>query len=85
MKLEPVQEATPAESTPVEVTPIGAMPIEVVRAEESYGDASPMEEVYLEASPTEETSEEEMPDAFDRATLIERDNRSESRAESCAG
>ena len=49
----------------------GATPIEDARAEERYGDASPMEE----------ESEEAMPDASDRATPIEEDHRNESRAE----
>ena len=85
VELEPVQEVTPAESTPVEATLIGATPIEGVRVEESYGDASPMEEVYPEASPSEQASEEVMPDASDGATPIEKDRRSESRAESVQG
>jgi len=63
-----------------EATPIGATPIEDVRAEESYGDASPMEEGYPEASLMEEASEEAIPDAFDSATPIEEDHRNESRA-----
>jgi len=59
MEIESLEEATPVESTPVEVTPIGATPIKDVCAEESGGDASPMEEVYPEASPMEEASEED--------------------------
>jgi len=81
MELESSEEATPAESAPVKATPIGVTIIEDVRAEESYGDASPMEEVYPEASPMGEVSEEAMPDASDRATPIEEDHRNESRAE----
>jgi len=81
MELEPVQEATPAESMPAVATPAGATPIEDARTEGRYGDASPMEEVYGEASPMEEESEEAMPDASDRATPIEEDPMNESRAE----
>jgi len=54
MEVEALGEATPVESTPVEATPIGATPIKDVRAEESGGDASPMEEEYPEVSPMEE-------------------------------
>jgi len=85
MELESLEEGTPAESTPVEATPIEATPIEDVRAEESYGDTSPMEEVYPEASPMEEASEEAMLDASDRATPIEEDHMNESRAENVQG
>jgi len=55
MELEPLEEATPAESTHVEATPVGATPIEDARTEGRYGDASPMEEVYGEASPMEKS------------------------------
>jgi len=85
MELEPLEEATPAESTPVEATPAGATPIEDARAEERYGDASPMEERYGDASPMEEASGKATPDASDRATPIEEDHRNESRAESVRG
>jgi len=61
--------------------PAGATPIEEACTEERYGEASPMEEVYGDASPTEEESEEAMPDAFDRATPIEKDSSNEFRSE----
>ena len=75
MELELSEEATAAESTPVEATPTGATPKEDARAEERYGDASPMEEASGEATP----------DASDRATPIEEDHKNESRAESVRG
>ena len=72
MELEPLEEATPTESTPIEATPAGATPIEDAPREERYGETSPMEEASWEATP----------DASNRATPIEEDHRSESRAES---
>ena len=85
MEVEALGEATPVESTPVEATPIGATPIKNVRAEESGGDASPMEEEYPEVSPMEEASEGGMPDASDRATPVEEDHNNESCSESVQG
>ena len=76
IELEPLEEVTPAESTPA-----GATPIEDACTKGRYGDTSPMEEVYEEASPMEEESEEAMRDASDRATPIEKDYMNESRAE----
>ena len=71
MELEPLEEATPTESTLVEATPAGATPIEDARTEGRCSDASPMKEVYGEASSMEKDSEKAMPDASDRATPIE--------------
>jgi len=57
IEVEPLEEATSAESTPVEAS-------------------------HAEATPMEEASEEATPEAPDRATPMEEDQRNESRAES---
>ena len=87
MELEPLEEATPAKSTPVEAIPAEAMPIEDAHTKGRYGDASPMEGVYGEASPTEEEPEESTPAKFTPveaipagATPMEEDSMDESRA-----
>ena len=72
MEVEPLEEATPAESTPAEASHAKATPKEDVPLEEAHGEALPMEEA----------SEEATPEASGRATPIEEDRRSESRAES---
>jgi len=72
MEVEPLEEATPVESTPVEASLAEGTPREDARLEKTYGEASPMEEVSEEASPRE----------ADEATPIREDRRGESRAKS---
>ena len=55
LELEPLEEATPAGSTPVEVIPTGVTPIEDARAKGRYGDASPMVEESEETMPIRAT------------------------------
>jgi len=71
MEVEPLEEATPAESTLAKASHAEATPKEDAPLEEAHGEASPMEEA----------SEEATPDS-DRATPIEEDRKNESRAES---
>jgi len=82
MKVEPLEEAMPAKSTPVEATPAEETPTEDAHLEETHGEASPMEEVYEGVSPMEEVSEEASPEVPGEATPIREGRRSESRAES---
>ena len=70
--VEPLEEATPAESTPIEAS----------HTEATSKEDAPLEEAHGEASPMEEASEEATPEAPDRATPIEEDRINESRAES---
>jgi len=79
MELEPLEDATPAKSTPVQATP-GATPIEDAHTEGRNGDASPMEGEHGEASPAEQEPEEAMPDASVGATPMEEDSTNESLA-----
>jgi len=58
MEVEPLEEATPAESASVDATPAGATPREDLRIEERCGDASPMEEVSEGGPPMEKVAEE---------------------------
>ena len=82
MEVEPLEEATPAESTPVEALHAEATPKEDAPLEEAHGEASPMEEVSKGASPMEEASEEATPEAPDGETPIREGSRGESRVES---
>jgi len=83
-----VLERSPASDTPMEVEPLEeATPAESTLAEASHAEATPeedahLEEAHREASPMEEASEETTPEAPDRATPIEEECRNESRAES---
>jgi len=54
IEVEPLEEATPAESTLVEASPAEATPREDAHLKETHGEASPMEEVSEGASPMEE-------------------------------
>ena len=67
MEAEPLEEATPVETSPAKATP---------------KEDTPLEEAHGEALPMEEASEEATPEAPDGATPIREGNRSESRAES---
>jgi len=82
MEVEPLEEATPAESTSVEASHAKATPREDAHLEETRGVASPMEEVSEGASPMEEASEEATPEAPDGTTPVREGNISESCAES---
>jgi len=66
MEVEPLNEATLAESTPIEVAPVGATPRADARTEERHDDASPVEE----ASPREHY----------KATLPKEDSRDQPAA-----
>jgi len=72
MELEPLEEATPAGSTPVKAS----------HAEETPKEDAPLKEAHGATSSMEEASEEAAPEAPDRATPIEEDRRNESRVES---
>jgi len=71
MEVEPLEEATPAKSTPVEASHAEATPKE----------DAPLEKAHRGASPMKVASKEATPEAPDRATPIRESNKSESRVE----